>query len=579
MHAHAEQKVKAEVKAEAKEAKDAPIKTPFQIIYEAAKRKDEAAIKAVLGHVCINISNGFDTPIGLLAFEGDVEAVNFLRRKFNASSLLAINGYARANNKDQYQKLLAEALPTEKFLFFKEIIIGLARSNHVEQVNELLATIAEPDEYLEALRYAAHGYARAGNQIEAYNLLQLYLPKKAEEDAKLIKHLLLDLLEEQKAAKEEKVDPKKEIVSEVEYEFLTCIADGFSDDGHFEAIKKLLQRNFNDEQRHILLQGIIYRLAAAGEIDQANYFISTADAADQPILHEAKLRGLAHGGYSPDEANVDNPIFLFSITYGHALRGEIGRIKKLAVDPEDLESIESVILGYFHGHHLMQILELVGVLPAEERLKLIKDAFDNYINHGRVAEASYLYSLLEIPREKVTLLQTITEVILATNPNEYDVLKFLAACHPDTREAIAIVITPNKPIPAQEAKQEHKQEAKEEKKSDQAKEAKEMLATPLHLAKKATRITEVMYERGFTFQQAYQWVNRDAQGLALHKDTFQRRLPSLLFPRVASYLSVTPLKETENIMKLFLQKTRPNKVKNEEKKAAPAAAAKTPTNT
>lgn len=102
--------------------------SPFQIIYNAAKQKDSAAIKEILQEVCIDVEISIEgAPIAQLAFEGNIPAVTYLQKEFNASSRWAIYGYGRSLNKDEAQRLLEKAKSyNEWFQLLRQYAKGLA---------------------------------------------------------------------------------------------------------------------------------------------------------------------------------------------------------------------------------------------------------------------------------------------------------------------------------------------------------------------------------------------------------------------------------------------------------------------
>jgi hypothetical protein len=105
---------------------------PFQIIYEAAKQKDSASIKEILHEVCVDVEIGLEgTPVSQLAFEGNIQAVIYLQKTFNASSRWAIYGYGRSVNQVEAELLLEKAKSyNECFHLVRQYAKGLAVCNN-----------------------------------------------------------------------------------------------------------------------------------------------------------------------------------------------------------------------------------------------------------------------------------------------------------------------------------------------------------------------------------------------------------------------------------------------------------------
>jgi hypothetical protein len=84
--------------------------SPFDIIYQAAKLKDSAAIKGILKEVTLDVEVMLDgAPVSKHASDGNVHAVDYLLKEFNASSRWAVYGYGRSVNVVEAQRLLARA--------------------------------------------------------------------------------------------------------------------------------------------------------------------------------------------------------------------------------------------------------------------------------------------------------------------------------------------------------------------------------------------------------------------------------------------------------------------------------------
>ncbi len=135
MLAHTQREVK-----ESKEAKsDVDL---FNLICQAAKEKNKAAITQLLTTVCIDVYNGYNTPVSQLAVEGHFEAVTFLRNQFNASLRWIAYGYAKGGHAATANDVLklAAALPAERLIL--GMVHGYAKGGHVAAANEVLKLAA-----------------------------------------------------------------------------------------------------------------------------------------------------------------------------------------------------------------------------------------------------------------------------------------------------------------------------------------------------------------------------------------------------------------------------------------------------
>ena len=170
MLAHTQREVK-----ESKEAKsDVDL---FNLICQAAKEKNKAAITQLLTTVCIDVYNGYNTPVSQLAVEGHFEAVTFLRNQFNASLRWIAYGYAKGGHAATANDVLKLAAPAKRLDLLRGMVHGYALGGHVAAANEVLK-LAAPAERLTSLRWIAYGYAQGGHVVAANDVLKLAAPAK-----------------------------------------------------------------------------------------------------------------------------------------------------------------------------------------------------------------------------------------------------------------------------------------------------------------------------------------------------------------------------------------------------------------
>lgn len=153
----------------------------FQIIYQLADQHNEAALSKLisskeLSTLDIFDSTGMHTPMSLLAFQGKIDAVNWLIEfdKFLGDDIVfadpgeAVKGYAMGGYDEEVEKLLdsqsnaRSAVYTGYNPYMPYFIHGCAMGGRVDKVNQLLS-----ENKYKGLRDAAiNGYRAAGNLVE-----------------------------------------------------------------------------------------------------------------------------------------------------------------------------------------------------------------------------------------------------------------------------------------------------------------------------------------------------------------------------------------------------------------------------
>lgn len=133
----------------------------YEQIIELAKSKDVVGLtKLINTGISIDFRYGLWSPVGFLASQGNIEAVDFLLEFFNASINHAAWGYAQVGLNKKVDELIACGASLNMAL------VGYAQKDDDEKVNHLISIKADPF-------FAVQGYAFANNIEKA-----LYFIKK-----------------------------------------------------------------------------------------------------------------------------------------------------------------------------------------------------------------------------------------------------------------------------------------------------------------------------------------------------------------------------------------------------------------
>lgn len=152
--------------------------SPFKIIYQAAKEKNEQILLQALSLASIDVYHEKDSgsPISKLATEKDIESVNFLL-KFNASFGWAAHGFTLSGHKKEAYALLdkiKKEYPDQVNSLLKYMAWGFAEGRFKKEAYALLdkVMIEHPSQIHTVLKYIIFGFARRGDQTEAYALFK-----------------------------------------------------------------------------------------------------------------------------------------------------------------------------------------------------------------------------------------------------------------------------------------------------------------------------------------------------------------------------------------------------------------------
>jgi len=158
--------------------RDIEVKTefsPFEMISQAAKQKDEKMLASALKLVKIDVLSEykFETPISKLACENNKRAVNFLI-KFGSSLLDAIRGYAQGGYIAEATSLLEKVSPSNAAEARSTIQFGLGLGGHIEKAYAFLekAKFEYPAEVNDILLVIGVGLAVSGHKKKAYDFLE-----------------------------------------------------------------------------------------------------------------------------------------------------------------------------------------------------------------------------------------------------------------------------------------------------------------------------------------------------------------------------------------------------------------------
>ena len=136
--------------------------THFEILYHAAKEKNESIITEALKFVSISVRYQFETPASKLAFEGDMDAANFLREKFGAAVEWIAYGMVKGKHYTNANLLLDSAASSStRYQIILGLIQGYAYIGLFQECDKLMALLLSTKQHAYALSnkiyYAAHG--------------------------------------------------------------------------------------------------------------------------------------------------------------------------------------------------------------------------------------------------------------------------------------------------------------------------------------------------------------------------------------------------------------------------------------
>lgn len=606
------------MQSQAKEEKRAaPPKTPFELICEAAIEKNEAAIKELLKKVSIDVSNGIDTPASLLAAQGNIAAVNFLREKFNASPFFIAFGYARAGNQAEVNKLLTLSSPTEKSTLLKFIVSGYAAGKHVKEITNFfgarekkikflseqiklldlwIATLNEPEnlgdernffaeqrklseerkklleEQSTLLQEAVTGYALGGHENEALEMLVIWRNhcdqaqdvelNYFQNEAKVVDLKVEQPAEKKQAPEIKSIDPKvffpyQVFGSSSALLALTILLENYARNKNIAAVNALLNALKTGQ---IPISSENRRIALERTIDG---YIRGKHFTEARRLLESNIPNLGEGNarsYSQmiDVLDLSQPLDQRNLTLDLlkvALRGH-------ACDGQ-IEVVNQLLdfAARNHNSHLQELREIAVCSFAEQAhfdaskriLLLIPDAERFEVLHDLL-----FFFFRQGNAEKINDLLTF-----ATPEDKSILLREMLDClHGLTEEEALYSLTAThsfqRDIAAELKKADDENKNLGEKKAlPDNKMQQHDLRSLLH---KANHLGEMICT-GFNYRKARAWTDPTLQGWFMHRDHFTKRIPDDAFLHVASFLHGTTDEETAAVANLFLECVRPNKFK------------------
>ena len=311
-----------------------------KLIYQAAKNpnKDEAKaiINKLLVSVAIDIYQGKTSgpAVYQLAAEGEVEAVNFLRKEFNASSLWAVSGYAQGEYETEINKIFAQTInPTERFELLQYKMFGYALGKHAEKANKTLAQVTNPKELLLLQKEMVSGYSRNGHIAET----NIVLNQPTERTEQL--------------------------------ELMQCAALGHTLRGNVTEANNILAQAINPEEQLILRKEMISGYSRSGDVVEVNKILGQANNPEEQLtLGREAICGYARGGH---------------IAKANKAREEI-------TDPlERFNLLQYEILGYAQSGNVAEANKLLDLaMKPSEKLTLLKEKTRGYIIRGHIVEVN-----------------------------------------------------------------------------------------------------------------------------------------------------------------------------------------------
>jgi hypothetical protein len=426
-----------------------------EVIYQAAKEKNSAKIRALLPHVTIGIElkEGW-TAVTKLATERNIEAVNFLITEFDASLYLAAYGYALKGYTEEATNILEKVSSTaEQFIMSLWMMYAYARSNNLDEMNKISNKFTNRTQQFILKKWKVGGYARAGNIKEVNKILEsdcsserLILMKEALEY-----YVRSGFLDEANKILSNAVNPiQKRIFIECfamvyarqsQYQEANALLQSLQNpgwrqavmvemvcnygfNGDIEAARKVcdLADNLNDRLK--LIKCLPFVLAAAGRIDTVNKLIDSAlNVEERHSVSMQAASGYAIENQVVEENNILNLAentphryeILKEIGYSYAKEGKINKvneIKNFFVNTDDLNIyLKRIIEGYAKAGLIEQVNELCDFYGGQNanRIELMLGAVKGYTISGLMSEVTFILSHAIDPEEQFILIKQIVQ--------------------------------------------------------------------------------------------------------------------------------------------------------------------------
>lgn len=392
--------------------------TPWcDLIYDAAKKQDKAKIQEILKYATIDVRHQTtdDTAVSKLAADGNVTAVNFLRKEFNASLIWVIFGYGRfGTESDEIKKILSLDMPPSQMAQMRQYLIyGYARGRHVDEVNALLLS-AVPEEKNRLLYFIAYGYSQGG--YDAWK-----------------KHIDFD-----------KLTPDT-------FEVLIHAGTGVAQVRNDNEVKKILDVKVTSEHKHVLKQRILMGYARGRWVDNVTRILDSALIPNEKLeLKMSVVYGYAQSGHLIEALNVlessqtsaiEKQKLLLKVAAGYARGGhrfDIEKIRGLASTPKyKLQVLGALIYYYSYGKHTNEVYYILSLTNSiSEKTFLVQDAINACYDTGNIIFANILLCLaselkLELDYKRAMSLNKTAFL------NERNALETLSAFNPDQQKPIA----------------------------------------------------------------------------------------------------------------------------------------------
>jgi hypothetical protein len=369
---------------------------PFDIIYQAAKEKNAVKIASALLQVCIDVrkTGPYDVPVSQLATEGNIDAVNFLREKFNASLKWMAYGYARGGHTTEAGKVLALAAhPGERLSILNNMAYGYAQSGYTTEVAKVLKLAASPVERTFILSEMAAGYARGGYSTDAGKLLGLA------------------------ASPAERAH------------ILDGMAAGYARGGYSTDAGKVLELVINPAERASILNYMAYGHTVGGHTSDSSELGKILKLAASPAEHASILNYMA---------------------YGYALAGHSAgalKILELASPAERAFILNNMASGYTQSCYITEAGKVLQLASPAERTATLNAMVLGYIRGGYTTEAGKLLELAASPAEHASIFKNIVQRLKLSSKelSQSIALRGLAtANNDDTRTALVAELKESK---------------------------------------------------------------------------------------------------------------------------------------
>lgn len=410
-------------------------------IYNAALGPEEKAIQSLLKkhNIGIDVQHQNNTPICMLAFNGKIDAVNFLIEEFNASLNWAVYGYAKKGNNKEIAILLEKYAKEDAVKYdglIQRAVYGFSQSNHDELAEEIIRLTNNPITKLALYQERIKGLAQQNTEkanekineiFNAYKnfktpfLHALIMGRSRSTTENNFECALYDILmREDNPIKQERL-------------FIKLAAD-YAFQGKITELNKLLT-NANmvkKENQFLLFKEITWCFAQSGYlINDITLQNITKDQRELVELHASLAAGYVKGGYYHDanlllpQYKAQSPIikdviyvYVKDVICEYAAKGNNKAVKTLLKKYQQFEGPSiyfNIIMQYFlYGFNELAIRTLNNILPNEVPA-LIEELVTIHLERNQINAVNYLLANKWLNYNEISIVRKIADKYIALN--------------------------------------------------------------------------------------------------------------------------------------------------------------------